>query len=77
VNDKADWKDDAFLRTRLADTAAAPKAVKEKHFEKQITFVIKPKDGLVYRKTCPAWTAETVRKMLEKDESVERFFEEG
>lgn len=75
MNDKADWQDDTFLRTRLADTAAAPKAVKKKHFEKQITFVIKPKNGLVYRKTCPAWAVETVRKILEKDKSVERFFE--
>lgn len=77
VNDKANWKDDAFLRTHLADTASVPKAVKEKRFEKTVTFVVKPKHGQVYRKTCPAWTAETVRTMLEKDESVERFFEEG
>lgn len=68
------YKDDAFLRVKLADTATAPVAVKSKNFDKQITFVVKPKRGLVYRKTCPEYAKDIVKKIIEDDPNTERYF---
>lgn len=72
--DKYNWREDPYLRTALADTASAPVAVKDKKFEEQVTFVVKPVHGLVYRKTCPAWAVDTVKGLLDADENVSRYF---
>lgn len=69
-----DWKNDVFLRTHLADTATAPIAVRAPKFDKQITFVVKPYHGLVYRKTCPEWAKDIVAKQLDTDTDVNRYF---
>lgn len=69
-----DWKDDVFLRTHLADTTSAPIAVKSPKFDKQITFVVKPNRGMVYRKTCPEWAKDIVINQLDTDANVNRYF---
>lgn len=71
--EKANWKDDVFLRTLLADKSKEP-TIKGTRFDKQITYVIKPKRGLVYRKTCPEWARNVVEGMLNNDKNVSRFF---
>ena len=68
------WKEDAFLRTKLADTAPAPEAVKGKKFDKQITFVIKQKRGPVLRKSAPIWAKEIQESILNNDPNVDRYF---
>ena len=68
------WKDDDFLRVKLADTAPAPVAVKGRTFERQITFIVKPKRGQVYRKKCPEFAKDTVINLIEKDENTDRYF---
>ena len=72
--EKANWKEDDFLRVHLADTASAPIAVKSPKFEKQITFVVKPKRGQVYRKKCPEFVKDTVKSIIENDENTDRYF---
>ena len=68
-----DWKNDDFLRMKLSDRAPSPKAVKDKKFDRQITFVVKPKSGMVYRKSCPEWAKETVEKIISSDANTDRY----
>lgn len=74
-SEKYDWKDDIFLLTKLSEPTRTPLAVKEKQFGKEITFVVKPKYGKVYRRSCPDWARDVVEKRLSKDDTIERFFE--
>lgn len=72
--EKANWKNDDFLRVYLADTATAPIAVKERKFEKKVTFIVKPKYGQVFRKTCPNFAKDVVEMMIKNDENTNRYF---
>lgn len=72
--DKMNWKDDDFLKVKLADTSPAPKAIKEKTFDKTVTFVVKPKYGQVYRKTCPEFAKDIVENIIINDENTSRYF---
>lgn len=71
---KANWKNDDFLRLRLADTATSPIALKGPKFEKQITFVVKPKRGQVYRRSCPEFAKDIVEEIIKTDENTSRYF---
>lgn len=68
------WKDDDFLRVKLADTAPAPIAVKKPKFDKKIIFVVKPKHGAVYRKICPEFAKDIVEKIIINDKNTDRYF---
>ena len=70
---KLNWQDDSFLRVKLADTATAP-TVKDHKFEKKVTFVVKPKSGQVYRKTCPEWAKYIVENMIANDVNTSMYF---
>ena len=72
--EKYDWKDDIFLLTKLSKPTRTP-LVKEKTFDKKVTFVVKPKHGKVYRRSCPDWARDVVEKILSEDDTIERFFE--
>lgn len=71
---KANWRDDTFLRVHLADTATAPIALKGRKFDKQVTFVVKPKSGQVYRKSCPEFAKDIVETIIKNDENTSRYF---
>ncbi len=78
--EKFDYMDDSFWRVRLGSSASAPVGVKEKIFDKQITFVVKLKHhdpkigGTVYRKKVPEWAKDIETGILEKDDRVDRWF---
>ena len=71
--EKANWKDDTFLRVSLSDTAKAPTIPPHK-FEKKVNFVVKPKRGLVYIRTCPEWAKDIVENLIKNDENTNRYF---
>lgn len=62
--EKYDWKSDIFLRTKLCDTASAPK-IPEKKFDKQFVVVLKMKHGSPIRKSVPEWAREIAIKAYE------------